>query len=108
MIFAIFQIHIFGFPGHTTHLLQPLDVGVFGPLKSKFRSLAADLRYRHQSSVVGKIQTPQLWSKAVDRVCTPKLVRDAFAKCGIHPFDPCAIDRKEVVPRQIPRRFKSR
>ena len=49
-------------------------------------------------------RTPQLWRIAVARVCTQKLVRDAFAKCGIHPFDLCAIDRKEVLPRQIPRR----
>ena len=89
-------------------MLQPLDVGIFGPLKQKFRSLAADLRYRHQESVVGKVQTPQLWKIAVERVCTKHLVQSAFAKCGICPFSPSAVDRKELHPRQVPKRLKSR
>ncbi len=30
-------IIVAGLPAHTSHVLQPLDVGVFGPLKEKFR-----------------------------------------------------------------------
>jgi hypothetical protein len=33
------DIKIFCFPSHLTHLLQPLDVGVFGPFKQKYNSL---------------------------------------------------------------------
>ena len=75
-------------------MLQPLDVGVFGPLRAKFRSLAADLRYKHQHSVVGKVQTPQLWKIAIDRVCTPRLVKDAFAESGIFLSGPKQLSAK--------------
>jgi hypothetical protein len=30
-------IHLVTFPSHTTHLLQPLDVGVYRPLKEGWR-----------------------------------------------------------------------
>lgn len=30
------QIFLFTFPAHTRHLLQPLDVGVYKPLKSNW------------------------------------------------------------------------
>lgn len=32
-------IVLVGFPGHTTHILQPLDVHVIGPLKNKVRKI---------------------------------------------------------------------
>ena len=32
-------IVVVGIPAHTSHVLQPLDVGVFGRLKEKFRQL---------------------------------------------------------------------
>lgn len=33
------DIIVAGLPAHTSHVLQPLDVGVFGPLKEAFRQL---------------------------------------------------------------------
>jgi len=30
------QVHILCIPAHTTHLLQPLDVGIFKSLKSNY------------------------------------------------------------------------
>ena len=31
------NVHLFCLPPHTTHLLQPLDVAVFGPVKNAWR-----------------------------------------------------------------------
>ena len=36
------QMHMLKLPPHLTHLLQPLDVGVFTPLKAKWYSAVAD------------------------------------------------------------------
>lgn len=30
-------VHIFCFPPHLTHILQPLDVGVYGPVKTTWK-----------------------------------------------------------------------
>ena len=32
-------IHLFCFPSHTTAVLQPLDVGVYGPLKKQWKKI---------------------------------------------------------------------
>lgn len=36
------QIYLFTFPAHTSHLLQPLDVGVYKPLKSNWATSLND------------------------------------------------------------------
>ena len=91
-----FRLSFRGLPAHTTHPLQPPDVSISGPLKAQFRSLAADVRYCHQESIVGKIQTHQWWKVAIAHICSIKLVKDAFVKCGFALSDPAAVDRKEV------------
>lgn len=44
------QIHIMTFPSHTTHILQPLDVGIYGPLKSAWRSQLNTYMLEHPGS----------------------------------------------------------
>jgi hypothetical protein len=34
-------------PAHSSHVLQPLDLGTFSPLKSRYRKEIADLAYLH-------------------------------------------------------------
>ena len=36
-------VHLLCLPSHTTHILQPLDVGVFKSFKSNFSRLAASM-----------------------------------------------------------------
>jgi hypothetical protein len=54
------DIHILGLPPHTTHILQPLDVGIFGPVKEKLRSLAVSLGHLNSGTVIGKAKFPVL------------------------------------------------
>ena len=32
------RVHVVAFPSHTSHVLQPLDVSVFGPFKSRVQA----------------------------------------------------------------------
>ena len=47
------KIILFGIPPHTTHLLQPLDVGLFSPLQHYY-SKEVDICARLGSSAIGK------------------------------------------------------
>ena len=38
-------IHLFSFPPHLTHLLQPLDVGVYGPVKKTWKAILKDHKF---------------------------------------------------------------
>ena len=38
-------IHLFCFPPHLTHILQPLDVGVYGPVKKTWKVILKDHKF---------------------------------------------------------------
>ena len=44
------QIHLLCLPSHTTHILQPLDVGVFKSLKSHFNKACRNFLFSHPSA----------------------------------------------------------
>ncbi|KAK3856734.1 hypothetical protein Pcinc_036956 [Petrolisthes cinctipes] len=50
--------------------MQPLDAGVFGPLKKAWTRAAKELEWEH------------------DQHLTTKNIQSGFAKCGLVPFDP--------------------
>jgi hypothetical protein len=46
------QIHIFCYPAHLTHRLQPLDLGIFGPFKTMYRALIEDECYENPQTTI--------------------------------------------------------
>ena len=94
------------FPSHTTHLLQPLDVAIFGQLKDKFSSLAISLMSAGQR-MVNRTTFAKVWSTAINVCCSPAFVTNAFAKSGLVPFDPQAIDRSQLKPSFKGSRFRT-
>lgn len=56
-------------PPHTSHLLQPLDVGVFAPLK---RALACetDTALRHDTGRIPRVQWVEMYIRARERALT--------------------------------------
>jgi hypothetical protein len=80
-------------PPSSSHLLQPLDVGVFGPLKTYF----AEAKIRHSHNGLGrgltKAEVVPLSLQALRRV-EAKVIRKAFATVGIWPSNAHALDSK--------------
>lgn len=93
-----FQIILFGFPGHVTHLLQPLDVGILGPLKFKHRSLAQTASIGKYSPTVRKETFATTWSQVMNLFCTKTLVQQGFARSGVYPVNRDAIDKTKLRP----------
>lgn len=72
-------------PPHSTHELQPLDVGVFGPLAQQYRQLVT------QSALFGAVrinnhQFLTIYSQA--RKTIPKNIASAWRGAGLIPFNP--------------------
>jgi hypothetical protein len=66
--------------------LQPLDVGIFGPLAQAYSEMV--LRLVQDS--IGKVTTSKalfwgLFKPAFDKAFTESNIKSAFAKCGIEP-----------------------
>ena len=87
---------LFVLPPHTSHLLQPLDVGVFGPFKNKLYQAIHRFLAREPERVVTKHDLNPLIADALDKSLTPKNLTSAFKKTGIVPLDP------NIILHQIP------
>ncbi len=51
-------IHILCLPPHTTHILQPLDIGDYGPVKTTWRKLLRQYRVQTRASEITKESLP--------------------------------------------------
>ena len=84
------SVHLLCLPPHTTHILQPLDVGVFKPFKSAFSQ--ACHKYMYVMQQPGRVVTTDVLASLVGeawpRSFTPLNILSGFRKCGIQPFNP--------------------
>ena len=91
-------------PSHTSHILQPLDVGLFGPYAKKYSKALDDyvLANRFGDFISKPDFFPILHQCRAD-VFTVKNIQSAFEATGIHPFDMNRVVRKHNIkpPREI-------
>lgn len=82
-------IDLLFFPAHSSHLLQPLDVGYFHVLKSKVVQLATGLGYAGSHSLPRHL-FPKLLQQAMNKI-TPATIAASFVATGIHPLKKTAV-----------------
>jgi len=80
-------------PPHSSHLTQPLDVGVFGPLK-KAMSATLDQLIRTGIHRLEKIEWLDCYSNARSKAFTQSNILAGFRGTGIHPQSRLKIYRK--------------
>lgn len=80
------KVILFVLPPNTTHLTQPLDKGVFGPLKSSWREVCHEYLTNHPGCVVTRYEFSQLFSKAWMGTMTIKNIQSGFSTTGIFPL----------------------
>jgi hypothetical protein len=90
------NIHVFCFPSHLTHLLQPLDVTIFGPLKKKYLSLVEDWVDKNPRGKFGPKTLVSLYSTAWKAIFTSNNIKSSFRKSGIWPRN------AQIVLRRLP------
>jgi DDE superfamily endonuclease len=74
-------------PSHTSHKLQPCDVGTFGPLKIAYCEEVERL-YRGGSNMIGKQHFTLLYDRAQRKAMTSWNIISGWSKTGLRPFDP--------------------
>ena len=75
-------------PPHTTHLLQPLDVGIFAPLASTYKSNVQKASRVGAGYSIDKKEFMELYQAARVSTATTELVQKAWAASGLSPFNP--------------------
>lgn len=94
------NIEILCLPAHTTHVLQPLDRTVFGPLKSYYRKYVTEFLSSSPLNVVNKWTWPGLFCNAYNDAFTQSNIVSGFRSTGIYPWNPLAIDSSMFLPSE--------
>ena len=74
-------------PPHSSHILQPLDVGCFGPLKKAYGREIEGLMKARITHITKPDFLPAFFA-AFQAAMTEKNIRGAFRGSGLVPFDP--------------------
>lgn len=89
-------------PPHSSHFLQPLDVGCFGPLKASYGKQIEQMM-RMQVTHITKDDFLAAFLTAFNASMTAKNIQAGFRATGLVPYDP-----ESVVDRLDPKPFGDR
>ena len=79
------NIHVIYLPAHTSHVLQPLDLSIFSPLKHSYRKYLNQLNNWSESTVMGKMAMIQCVQKARHDALTSKNIKAGWKATGLWP-----------------------
>jgi hypothetical protein len=88
-------------PPHTSHLLQPLDVGIFSPLKRAF-SAEIEKLFRLDTRRVPRIEWTEAYITARAKAFTSRNIESLFRASGIYLLSPITILSTLRMPTSTP------
>src|SRR5271170_5409012 len=74
-------------PSHTSHKLQPCDVGISGPLRDAYHEQVERL-YRGGSNMIGKQHFTLFYDRAHCKAFSSRTITSTWSKSGLLPFNP--------------------
>ena len=89
------------FPPHTTQKLQPLDVSVYGPLKSYFDNACNGFMLANPGKTITLYDIGELAGMSITRSFTPENIVSDFKATGICPLDRHVFDDSAFLPSAI-------
>ena len=81
------HVIVFCLPPHSTHKTQPLDKGVFGPLKKSWQEVCHSYMIKNPGKVVSRYQFSMLFAQAWIAAMTPRNIISGFSVTGVYPTD---------------------
>jgi hypothetical protein len=88
-------------PSHSSHILQPLDVGCFGPLKQAY-GRQIEKKMRAGTTHITKEDFFPAFLKAFEEVMTEKNIRGGFRGAGLVPWNPESVVSRLDVKLRTP------
>ncbi|OAQ58123.1 transposase [Pochonia chlamydosporia 170] len=81
------NIYLLFLPEHSSHVLQPLDVGVFSAVKASYRTSIMDLQLSSHSTPTNKIIFLEYYFKARAAGITKRNILAGWKATGIYPLN---------------------
>src|SRR5258707_6697797 len=94
------NIHLFCLPAHTTHRLQPLDVGVFGPLATAM-ARRCDQVLQDTGAEIPVQDFVKEYMLARDEAFKAETIKKAFKNSGIRPLNPNIFTEADYAPSRV-------
>jgi hypothetical protein len=94
-------------PPHSSHLLQPLDIGCFAPLKRAYGGMI-EAKARCNINHIDKLDFLAAFPQARAEAFKPATIQNAFAAAGLVPYDPDRVISKLDVQLRTPTPLGSR
>ena len=85
------EVIILCLPTHTTHATQPLDCGIFSPLKAKWSEVCHKFFSKKSGKIITKFNFNSLFSQAWLQSLVPANLISGFKTCGIYPLNRNAV-----------------
>ena len=77
-------------PPHSSHLLQPLDVGLFSPLKRAYTK-GLENTFRLGINHIDKMEFLAIYKRVRPQIFTKSNILGAFKGAGLYPLNPTAV-----------------
>jgi len=91
---------LFILPAHTSHVLQPLDVGCFGPFERVYNAISHKFMREHCGQSITRYNVCSLACSAYLKALSHGNLQASFRKTGIFPFNPSAVDPSIFKPSE--------
>lgn len=91
------QIELIALFPNATHIMQPMDVGFFRPLKTAYREAVCNWRLENNEEALTKIHFASVLKTAIDSLDTKKILQSSFKSCGLRPFSAESINYSKLI-----------
>lgn len=91
-------IIMLSFPPHTSHRLQPLDLTIFGPLKTAYSNECSIFMRQHPHQKITPYDVAEIFNHAYVRIAAIEKAQKGFAMCGVVPFNPNIFSQEDFAP----------
>ena len=100
------NIHLFILPAHTSHVLQPLDIGCFGPFERVYNADCHKYMREHSCTGVDKYSICGVACKAYSKALSPTNLINSFRKAGIYEFNPSVVNKSLFKPAEVLKKIR--